>query len=106
MPYSVPVVSRRSRRSSFPGVPIITEGQQQFRWSKTNRPIVQLFHRMTYLDRTVSVQILSRSLKGDSFEARTLGAVQQRFLSKGTQSIHGKFSIFRARYHHRSCRTF
>jgi len=68
---------------SFHGIPIITEGQQQFRWSKTNRPIVQLFHRMTYLDRTVSVQILSRSSTEDSFEARTLSEVQQRFLSMG-----------------------
>ncbi|KAB5514921.1 hypothetical protein GE09DRAFT_589200 [Coniochaeta sp. 2T2.1] len=69
--------------TSFHGIPIITEGQQQFRWSKTNRPIVQLFHRMTYLDRTVSVQVLSRSSTEDSFEARTLKEVQQRFLSMG-----------------------
>ena len=37
-------------------VPIIT-GQQQFRWSKDDRPIAQLFRPMTYLDRTVPVQI-------------------------------------------------
>lgn len=65
-------------------VPIITEGQQQFRWSKNGRPIVQLFHRMTYLDRTVSVQILSRNSTEDPFEDRTLGEVQQRFLMGDT----------------------
>jgi len=64
-------------------VPIITAGQQQFRWSKNDRPTAQLFHRMTYLDRTVSVQIPSRSSAEDSFEDRTLREVRQRFLSMG-----------------------
>ncbi|KAL8296022.1 hypothetical protein RB600_001488 [Gaeumannomyces tritici] len=62
-------------------VPIITERQQQFQWSKNGRPILQLFHRMTCLDRTVSVQIPSRSSERDSFEVRTLVEVQKRFLS-------------------------
>ncbi|KAK0706308.1 hypothetical protein B0T26DRAFT_755826 [Lasiosphaeria miniovina] len=51
-------------------VPIIAEGQQQFQWNTNDRPIAQLFKRMTHFNRTVSVQIPSRSPKEDSFENR------------------------------------
>ncbi|KAK3390610.1 hypothetical protein B0H63DRAFT_539001 [Podospora didyma] len=64
------------------GVPIITEGQQQLQWNKSDRPIVELFRRMTCLERTVSVQIPSRSSTEDSFEGRTLLEARRRFLSK------------------------
>ncbi|KAK4182977.1 hypothetical protein QBC35DRAFT_545237 [Podospora australis] len=65
--------------SVSPGsVPIITEGQQHFQWSEKERPITQLFRRMTHLDRTVSVQIPSRSATGESCEERTLGEFLDR----------------------------
>ncbi|KAK4182234.1 ATP synthase subunit alpha [Podospora australis] len=62
--------------------PIITEGQQQFRWSKGDRPIVQLFRRMGFLDKSVSVQIPSRSSTTQSYEVRKLGEVRKRFLKQ------------------------
>ncbi|SPO02465.1 uncharacterized protein DNG_05138 [Cephalotrichum gorgonifer] len=62
--------------------PIITEGQQQFRWSNGGRPIVQLFRRMGALDNSVSVQIPSRSSTTDSFEVRKLSEVRKRFLDQ------------------------
>lgn len=40
--------------------PIITKGQQQFRWNDRDRPIAQVFRRMGGLDKSVSVQIPSR----------------------------------------------
>ncbi|KAK3360788.1 hypothetical protein B0T24DRAFT_540016 [Lasiosphaeria ovina] len=66
--------------SSLDNTPIITEGQQQFRWKKGDRPIVQLFRRMGGFDRSVSVQI--PSLTADSFQVRKLSEVQKRFLDK------------------------
>jgi hypothetical protein len=62
--------------------PIITEGQQQFRWSKGDRPIAQLFRRMGFLDKWVSVQIPSRSSNSQSFEVRKLSEVRKRFLAQ------------------------
>ncbi|KAK3934157.1 hypothetical protein QBC46DRAFT_274376 [Diplogelasinospora grovesii] len=40
--------------------PIITQDQQQFRWSEDNRTIVQFLRRMGTLDKSVPVQIPSR----------------------------------------------
>jgi len=62
--------------------PMITEGQQQFRWSKGERPIIQLFRRMGYLDKSVSVQIPSRSSTTQSYEVRKLSEVRKRFLAQ------------------------
>lgn len=62
--------------------PIITEGQQQFRWSKGDRPIAQLFRRIGFLDKSVSVQIPSRSSTKQSYEVRKLGEVRKRFLTQ------------------------
>ncbi|KAK0716736.1 hypothetical protein B0T26DRAFT_740451 [Lasiosphaeria miniovina] len=62
--------------------PIITEGQQQFRWSKGDRPIAQLFRRMGFLDKSVSVQIPSRSSTAQSYEVRKLSEVRKRFLAQ------------------------
>ncbi|KAK3364015.1 hypothetical protein B0T25DRAFT_57010 [Lasiosphaeria hispida] len=62
--------------------PIITKGQQQFRWSKGDRPIVQLFRRMGFLDKSVSVQIPSRSSTTQSYEVRKLSQVRKRFLAQ------------------------
>ena len=61
-------------------VPIFTQGQQQFQWSNTDRPISELFRRMEDLGRTVSVQIPSIHWDSPSAERRTLIDVQQRFL--------------------------
>ncbi|KAL3952379.1 hypothetical protein ACCO45_012322 [Purpureocillium lilacinum] len=60
-------------------IPIITKGQQRFRWSD-GRPVVQLFRRMEDLDRHVAVQIPSRSSEKDSFQTRCLRDVEKRFL--------------------------
>ncbi|OIW30048.1 hypothetical protein CONLIGDRAFT_576487 [Coniochaeta ligniaria NRRL 30616] len=62
--------------------PIITEGQQQFQWSKGDRPIVQFFRRMGFLDKSVSVQIPSRSCTSQSYEVRKLGEVRKHFLTQ------------------------
>ncbi|KAK3375809.1 hypothetical protein B0T24DRAFT_523517 [Lasiosphaeria ovina] len=62
--------------------PIITEGQQQFRWSKNDRPVVQLFRRMGGLDKSISIQIPSRSSTAWSFEVRKLSEVRERFLNQ------------------------
>lgn len=62
--------------------PIITEGQQQFRWSKGDRPIAQLLRRMGFLDKSISVQIPSRSSAKRSYEVRKLGEVRKRFLTQ------------------------
>ncbi|KAK0656528.1 hypothetical protein B0T16DRAFT_425083 [Cercophora newfieldiana] len=61
---------------------IITEGQQQFRWSKGDRPIAQLFRRMGFLDKSVSVQIPSRCSTARSCEVRKLSEVRKRFLTQ------------------------
>ncbi|KXX81132.1 ATP synthase subunit alpha [Madurella mycetomatis] len=66
--------------------PIITDGQQQFRWSKGDRPIVQLFRRMGGLDKSVSVQVPSRSSTSRSFEVRKLSEVRKRFLDQKNTS--------------------
>lgn len=62
--------------------PIITEGQQQFRWSNRDRPIAQFFRRMGGLDKSVSVQIHSRNATAKSFAVRKLSAVRERFLNQ------------------------
>ncbi|KAK3936722.1 ATP synthase subunit alpha [Diplogelasinospora grovesii] len=62
--------------------PIITEGQQQFRWSNRDRPIAQLFRRMGGLDKSVSVQIPSRKPTTKSFAVRKLSVVRERFLNQ------------------------
>ncbi|KAB5526467.1 hypothetical protein GE09DRAFT_1207634 [Coniochaeta sp. 2T2.1] len=59
--------------------PIITEGQQQCRWSNRNRPIVQLFRRMGGLNKSVSVQIPSRKPTIKSFAVRKLRVVRERY---------------------------
>jgi hypothetical protein len=60
--------------------PIITEGQQQFRWDhRKRRPIEQLFRRMGNPTRRVSVQRPSLSLQQPSFESMPLGEVQAVF---------------------------
>jgi hypothetical protein len=63
------------------GAPIITEGQQQFRWSKGDRPIVQLLQRMGFLGKSVSVQIPSRNSPTQSYEVRKLSEVWKWFLT-------------------------
>jgi hypothetical protein len=69
--------------SESPGdAPIITQDQQQFRWSEGDRPIVQLFRRMGALDKSVSVQIPSRRSTTRSFEVRNLSEVRKWFLDK------------------------
>jgi hypothetical protein len=62
--------------------PIITEAQQQFRWSNGDRPIAQLFRRMGGLDKSVSVQIPSRKATTKSFAALKLSVVRERFLNQ------------------------
>ncbi|KAK3935361.1 hypothetical protein QBC46DRAFT_367640 [Diplogelasinospora grovesii] len=62
--------------------PIITQGQQQFRWSNGERPIAQLFRRMGGLDKSVSVQIPSRKPSTKSFAVRKLSVVWERFLNQ------------------------
>ncbi|KAH8756066.1 hypothetical protein F5883DRAFT_686224 [Diaporthe sp. PMI_573] len=68
--------------SGSPDAPIITEGQQQFRWNKGDRPIVQLFRRMGGLDKSVSIQIPSRKSTTRSCEVRKLSEVRKRFLEQ------------------------
>ncbi|KAK7402782.1 hypothetical protein QQX98_011462 [Neonectria punicea] len=68
--------------AGFPDGPIFTQGQQQFQWGNQGRPVAQLFRRMEDLDRTVSVQIPSRSCNLKSFEKRKLSQVYRRFLDK------------------------
>ncbi|KAK3983849.1 hypothetical protein QBC44DRAFT_390770 [Cladorrhinum sp. PSN332] len=62
--------------------PIFTQSQQPFQWRGEDRPISQFFSRMEDLglDRTVSVQIPSRTLQEESCERKTLLEVQDRFL--------------------------
>ncbi|KAK0613158.1 hypothetical protein B0T17DRAFT_593337 [Bombardia bombarda] len=62
--------------------PIITEGQQQFQWSKGDRAIVQLFRRMGFLDKSVSVQVPSRNSSAQSYKVQKLSEVRKRFLSQ------------------------
>ncbi len=63
-------------------VPMFTQDEQRFRWKGQDRPIRQLFHRMEDLglDRTVSVQMPSRTLSEGSCERKTLQEVRDRFL--------------------------
>ncbi|WQF76285.1 Putative JmjC domain-containing protein [Colletotrichum destructivum] len=63
-------------------VPIFTESQQQFRWNGRDRPIEELFRRMEDFDRSVSVQVPSRSSSLSSFESQKLSRVRNRFLKK------------------------
>jgi hypothetical protein len=49
-------------------VPIVTQGQQQFRWAE-GCPIAQLFRRMENLDRDVAVQIPSIGSDKVSFQS-------------------------------------
>ncbi|WQF76292.1 Putative JmjC domain-containing protein [Colletotrichum destructivum] len=63
-------------------VPIFTESQQQFRWNGRDRPIEELFRRMEDFDRSVSVQVPSRSSSLSSFESQKLSQVRNRFLKK------------------------
>ncbi|KAL8388750.1 hypothetical protein RB599_010077 [Gaeumannomyces hyphopodioides] len=69
-------------------VPIFTQGQQRFQWKGKDRPISQLFHHMEDLglDRTVSVQMPSRSSLKESSERKTLLQVRNRFLSQRSTS--------------------
>lgn len=61
-------------------IPIFTEGQQQFRWTKQSRPIVQLFRRMEDFTREVSVQIPSHDFDVPSYETKSLSEICERFL--------------------------
>lgn len=61
-------------------LPIVTTGQQQFRWSSDERPIAQLFRRMEDLSRQVSVQIPSHNFDLPSYETKSLGVIRERFL--------------------------
>ncbi|PNH48020.1 hypothetical protein VD0004_g341 [Verticillium dahliae] len=63
------------------GAPIVTDGQQQFRWKTRERPIAQFLRRMGNLDRFISVQIPSRSALSESFEVRKLSEVKSRYLA-------------------------
>ncbi|KAL8299207.1 hypothetical protein RB594_003659 [Gaeumannomyces avenae] len=69
-------------------VPIFTRGQQRFQWKGKDRPISQLFYHMEDLglDRTVSVQVPSRSSLKESSERKTLFQVRDRFLGQGLTS--------------------
>lgn len=60
--------------------PIFTQGQQQFKWDPSNRPIAELFKRMEDLNRSVSVQIPSRKAYLQSFQKQRLCDVQKRFM--------------------------
>lgn len=70
------------------GVPIFTQGQQRFQWKGKDRPISQLFDHMEDLglERTVSVQVPSRSSLKQSSERKTLSQVRDRFLSQRSTS--------------------
>lgn len=61
-------------------LPIITTGQQQFKWANSERPISQLFKRMEDLSRQVSVQIPSHNFDLPSYETKSLSAIRDRFL--------------------------
>lgn len=61
-------------------LPIITTGQQQFKWTGSERPIAQLFKRMEDLSRQVSVQIPSHNFDLPSYETKSLSAIRDRFL--------------------------
>lgn len=61
-------------------LPIITTGQQQFKWTGSERPIAQLFKRMEDLSRQVSVQIPSHNFDLPSYETKSLNAIRERFL--------------------------
>lgn len=61
-------------------IPIITTGQQQFRWTSNERPIAQLFRRMEDLSRQVSVQIPSHNFDLPSYETKSLSEIKERFL--------------------------
>lgn len=61
-------------------LPIVTTGQQQFRWSSKERPIAQLFRRMEDLSRQVSVQIPSHNFDIPSYETKSLNEIKERFL--------------------------
>jgi hypothetical protein len=63
-------------------MPVFTQDEQQFRWKGEDCPIRQFFRRMEDLglDRTVSVQIPSRTLPEGSCERKTLQEVRDRFL--------------------------
>lgn len=61
-------------------LPIVTTGQQQFRWSPKERPIAQLFKRMEDLSRQVSVQIPSHNFDLPSYETKSLNEIKERFL--------------------------
>lgn len=60
--------------------PIFTQGQQQFKWDPSDRPISELFRRMEDLNRSVSVQIPSRKAYLQSFQKQRLRDVQKRFM--------------------------
>lgn len=60
--------------------PIFTQGQQQFRWDRKDRPISEMFRRMEDMDRSVSVQIPSRKAHLQSFQKKKLSDVQKQFM--------------------------
>ncbi len=63
-------------------MPIVTDPQQQFRWSGKGRPTEELFRRMVDLQRLVSVQVPSRKTVCRSFEPRKLAEIQRRFVNR------------------------
>jgi hypothetical protein len=63
--------------------PIITEGQQPFKWGENGRPIEQFFRRFsTFDDLFVSVQTPSLPATGQSFQVRKFGEVKKKFLDQ------------------------
>jgi hypothetical protein len=67
-----------------PGKPIITCGEQGFRWPGEGRPIEQLFRYMENVDRAVSIQVPSRPTANEetSFDVRSLRDAKNRFMAE------------------------
>ncbi|KAK0710349.1 hypothetical protein B0T26DRAFT_724671 [Lasiosphaeria miniovina] len=65
-------------------MPIFTQRQQRYQWVGSDRPVSQFFRRIEDLglDRAVSVQVPSRTLRGDSYQRKTLSEVRDRFLAQ------------------------
>ncbi|EEY17081.1 conserved hypothetical protein [Verticillium alfalfae VaMs.102] len=88
------------------GAPIVTDGQQQFRWKTRERPIAQFLRRMGNLDRFISVQIPSRSALSESFEVRKLSEVKSRYLADESTDDPWNILDLQSPFRRRSCRVF
>ena len=69
--------------ATTPDVPIVTEKQQQFKWSHPTQPMAEFFEWMEDLDRMVFVQIPSLAVDRSSYERHSLRQVRERLLSHG-----------------------